>query len=157
MKELESEVKALSLQNLKIPAEQKIDANRLGPYILGKTIGQGTSGKVKLAMNSDTGLKVAVKIIQKGLSLKRGDNPNDVRKILEKEITIMKLIEHPSIMKIYDVYESSKELFLILEYVEGGELFDYLVKKGRMTEYEALFFFQQIVLGVEYCHRCFIW
>lgn len=72
----------------------------------------------------------------------------------------MKLIQHPNILQIYDVYEGSKELYLlyntrylVLEQVEGGELFDYLVKKGRLTENEALFFFQQIVCGVEYCHR----
>jgi serine/threonine protein kinase len=67
------------------------------------------------------------------------------------------LTKSPNILQIYDVYEASKELFLVLEQVEGGELFDYLVKKGRLTENEALYFFQQIIRGVEYCHRYMIW
>lgn len=65
----------------------------------------------------------------------------------------MKLIRHPNIMSLHDVYESETELYLILEYVEGGELFDYLVKRGRLPEREALIFFQQIINGLDYCHK----
>lgn len=78
-------------------------------------------------------------------------------KKLEREITIMKLIHHPNVLQLYDVYETNKELFLVLEMVEGGELFDYLVKKGRLNETEAVGFFQQIIMGVEFCHRHLIW
>lgn len=69
----------------------------------------------------------------------------------------MKLIRHPNVLQLYDVYETDRELFLILEYVEGGELFDYLVKKGRLSESEACGFFQQICYGVDFCHRYMIW
>ena len=65
----------------------------------------------------------------------------------------MKLIRHPNVMILHDVYESDADLYLILEYVEGGELFDYLVKRGRLPEKEALVFFQQIISGLDYCHR----
>ena len=60
-------------------------------------------------------------------------------------------------MQIYDVYEAPNELFLVLEHVEGGELFDYLVSKEKLEELEALKFFQQIVYAVDYCHSHFIW
>jgi serine/threonine protein kinase len=72
---------------------------------------------------------------------------------LEREVTIMKLISHPNVLQLYDVYDSPKNLFLVMEHVEGGELFDYLVKKGRLTESEAVGFFQQIIMGVDYCHH----
>jgi len=71
---------------------------------------------------------------------------------IEREIVIMKLIEHPNLLGLIDVYETSKELFLILEYVAGGELFDYLVSKGRLRPSEARSYFRQIIFGLHYCH-----
>ena len=72
---------------------------------------------------------------------------------IEREIVIMKLIEHPNIMRLYDVWETSTELYLILEYVEGGELFDYICENGRLSTSEALVYFQQIIAAVDYCHH----
>ncbi|CAO3574886.1 unnamed protein product [Mortierella alpina] len=65
----------------------------------------------------------------------------------------MKLIDHPHVIRLYNVYETEKELFLIMEYVSGGELFEYLVNKGRLDEAEALRFFQQIIVGLAFCHK----
>ncbi|KAG0226691.1 hypothetical protein BGW42_003458 [Actinomortierella wolfii] len=65
----------------------------------------------------------------------------------------MKLINHPHVIRLYDVYETEKELFLVMEYVSGGELFEYLVNKGRLEEAEALRFFQQIIVGLAFCHK----
>lgn len=65
----------------------------------------------------------------------------------------MKLIDHPNIIQLYDVWETSTELYLILEYVEGGELFDHLCAKGRLATEEALGYFQQIIHAIDYCHR----
>lgn len=72
---------------------------------------------------------------------------------IEREIVIMKLIDHPNIMRLYDVWETSTELYLILEYVEGGELFDYICENGRLSTSEALGYFQQIIAAVDYCHH----
>lgn len=72
---------------------------------------------------------------------------------IEREIVIMKLIEHPNVMRLYDVWETSTELYLILEYVEGGELFDYICENGRLSTSEALGYFQQIITAVDYCHH----
>ncbi|EGC32558.1 hypothetical protein DICPUDRAFT_49516 [Dictyostelium purpureum] len=120
----------------------------VGPFIIGKTLGQGTTGKVKLGFHKNTGFKVGIKIINKELLI----NKPSMRRKIEREIVLMKLIDHPNAMKMYEVYETSKYLFLILEYVEGGELFDYLVEKGGLESGEALYFFQQIIIGLEYCH-----
>ena len=72
---------------------------------------------------------------------------------IEREIVVMKLIDHPNVMRLYDVWETSAELFLVLEYVQGGELFEYLCEKGRLPITEALSYFQQIICAVDYCHR----
>jgi len=72
---------------------------------------------------------------------------------VEREIVVMKLIDHPNIMRLYDVWETSTSLYLILEYVQGGELFDYLCAKGRRPTSEVLGYFQQIICAVDYCHR----
>ncbi|EHB13460.1 BR serine/threonine-protein kinase 1 [Heterocephalus glaber] len=71
---------------------------------------------------------------------------------VEREIAILKLIEHPHVLKLHDVYENKKYLYLVLEHVSGGELFDYLVKKGRLTPKEARKFFRQIVSALDFCH-----
>lgn len=92
------------------------------------------------------GRKVAVKIIN------REKLSESVLQKVEREIAIMKLIEHPHVLGLYDVYENRKYLYLILEHVSGGELFDYLVKKGRLTPKEARRFFRQIISALDFCH-----
>lgn len=81
------------------------------------------------------------------------DVTEHVQLSVEREIVVMKLINHPNIMKLYDVWETSSDLYLILEYVQGGELFEYLCTKGRLPVEEALSYFQQIISAVDYCHR----
>jgi serine/threonine-protein kinase HSL1 (negative regulator of Swe1 kinase) len=72
---------------------------------------------------------------------------------VEREIVVMKLVDHPNVLKLYDVWETSSSIYLILEYVQGGELFDYLCSEGRRPVEEALDYFQQIICAVDYCHR----
>lgn len=142
---------SLSSSSRNINAQSK----RIGPYILGKTLGSGSTGIVKLGTHCETGKRVAIKIVPKEPNNQDKNKPqSDVahNKKLEREITIMQLIKHPNVMELYDVYETKKELYLVLEHVEGGELFDYLVKKGRLSEFEALRFFQQIIFGIDFCH-----
>ena len=90
-------------------------------------------GRVRLARHAKTGQYAAVKIVSKTALLNSrmslhslGDEADRILHSIEREIVIMKLIEHPNIMRLYDVWETSTELYLILEYVEGGELFEYL-------------------------------
>lgn len=81
------------------------------------------------------------------------DDPEHVLLSLEREIVVMKLIQHPNIIQLYDVWETSTELYMVLEYVENGELFDHLCSRGRLSTIEALGFFQQIIAAIDYCHR----
>uniref|UniRef100_A0A8D2ZP80 Serine/threonine-protein kinase BRSK2-like n=1 Tax=Scophthalmus maximus TaxID=52904 RepID=A0A8D2ZP80_SCOMX len=121
-------------------------ANYVGPYRLEKTLGKGQTGLVKLGIHCVTCQKVAVKIVN------REKLSESVLMKVEREIAILKLIEHPHVLKLHDVYENKKYLYLVLEHVSGGELFDYLVKKGRLTPKEARKFFRQIISALDFCH-----
>ncbi|XP_068169019.1 serine/threonine-protein kinase BRSK2 isoform X2 [Antennarius striatus] len=121
-------------------------ANYVGPYRLEKTLGKGQTGLVKLGVHCVTCQKVAIKIVN------REKLSESVLMKVEREIAILKLIEHPHVLKLHDVYENKKYLYLVLEHVSGGELFDYLVKKGRLTPKEARKFFRQIMSALDFCH-----
>ncbi|XP_025999820.1 serine/threonine-protein kinase BRSK2-like isoform X9 [Astatotilapia calliptera] len=121
-------------------------ANYVGPYRLEKTLGKGQTGLVKLGVHCVTNQKVAIKIVN------REKLSESVLMKVEREIAILKLIEHPHVLKLHDVYENKKYLYLVLEHVSGGELFDYLVKKGRLTPKEARKFFRQIISALDFCH-----
>ncbi|XP_031686423.1 serine/threonine-protein kinase BRSK2-like isoform X3 [Oncorhynchus kisutch] len=120
--------------------------NYVGPYRLEKTLGKGQTGLVKLGIHCVTCQKVAIKIVN------REKLSESVLMKVEREIAILKLIEHPHVLKLHDVYENKKYLYLVLEHVSGGELFDYLVKKGRLTPKEARKFFRQIISALDFCH-----
>ena len=115
---------------------------------MGKTLGIGSFGKVKVAEHILTGHKVAIKILNRK-KIKAIDMEEKVR----REIKILRLFMHPHIIRLYEVLETPHDIYVVMEYVKSGELFDYIVEKGRLGENEARHFFQQIVSGVEYCHR----
>ncbi|XP_072126079.1 MAP/microtubule affinity-regulating kinase 3a isoform X4 [Mobula birostris] len=119
----------------------------IGNYRLLKTIGKGNFAKVKLARHILTGREVAIKIIDKTQL-----NPTSLQKLF-REVRIMKCLNHPNIVKLFEVIETEKTLYLVMEYASGGEVFDYLVAHGRMKEKEARAKFRQIVSAVQYCHQ----
>mmetsp|Transcript_25481 Transcript_25481/g.64196 ORF Transcript_25481/g.64196 Transcript_25481/m.64196 type:complete len:365 (+) Transcript_25481:672-1766(+) len=119
----------------------------IGPYVLGGTLGVGTFGKVKLAEHSLTGEKVAIKIVNK-LKMETMNMHEKVR----REITILQLLHHPHVIRLYELLDTPSDLFMVMEYVPGGELFDHIVHKLRLRESEGRRFFQQIISGIEYCH-----
>lgn len=120
---------------------------QIGQFILGKNLGIGAFGKVKLATHAVTGHKVAVKILNKAKIKQLG-----MEEKVQREINILHLCTHPHIIRLYEVIDTPTDIFLVNEYVSGGELFDYIVSKGRLSADEARNFFHQIVSGVEYCH-----
>lgn len=122
-------------------------SQRLGQYQVVKTLGEGSFGKVKLAVHQVSGQKVALKIINRKKLVTR-----DMAGRIEREIQYLQLLRHPHIIKLYTVITTPNEIIMVLEYA-GGELFDYIVQNGRMKEDKARRFFQQIVCAVEYCHR----
>uniref|UniRef100_A0A8C1NUF6 non-specific serine/threonine protein kinase n=1 Tax=Cyprinus carpio TaxID=7962 RepID=A0A8C1NUF6_CYPCA len=112
----------------------------IGCYRLLKTIGKGNFAKVKLAKHILTDKEVRIAFTPQIKSLFR-------------EVRIMKLLNHPNIVKLFEVIETDKSLYLVMEYASGGEVFDYLVAHGRMKEKEARAKFRQIVSAVQYCHQ----
>jgi len=120
-------------------------------YRLGKTLGIGSFGKVKLAEHYKTTHKVAIKILNR-----RQIQQIDMNEKVSREIKILHLFMHPHIIRLYEVIETPNDIFVVMEYVQSGELFDYIVEKGRLHEEEARRFFQQIIGGVEYCHRSMV-
>lgn len=119
----------------------------VGKYELGRTIGEGTFAKVRFARNSETGESVAIKILDKEKVLK-----NKMVEQIKREIATMKLIKHPNVVRLYEVMGSKTKIFIVLEFVTGGELFDKIVNNGRMREGEARRYFQQLINAVDYCH-----
>jgi carbon catabolite-derepressing protein kinase len=126
----------------KVKAEQ-----RVGQYNIIRTLGEGSFGKVKLAVHRGTGQQVALKIIARKKLISR-----DMVGRVEREIEYLQLLRHPHIIKLYTVIKTPTEIIMVLEYA-GGELFDYIVSHGRMQEDKARRFFQQMICAVEYCHR----
>lgn len=128
-----------------IPPSVQKPAN-VGKYRLLRTIGKGNFAKVKLALHIATDTEVAIKIINKtamsGALLKR----------LKREISIMKLTNHPNIVKLLEIIENEDVLCLVMEYASGGEIFDYLVANGKMREKEARAKFRQLLSAIQYCH-----
>ncbi|XP_018909205.1 maternal embryonic leucine zipper kinase [Bemisia tabaci] len=114
-------------------------------YILEKTIGTGGFGKVKLATHILTGEKVAIKIMEKACL---GD---DLPRI-EQEIKALKQFSHHHICQLYQVIETETHYFMVIEYCSGGELFDHIVEKNRLSEMESRSFFRQILSAVAYLH-----
>ncbi|KAL4772634.1 hypothetical protein BDW60DRAFT_222249 [Aspergillus nidulans var. acristatus] len=141
----------------------------VGPWQLGRTLGSGATGRVRLAKHAVTGQTAAVKIVSKKCAaISQSDSIAAMDKSagtfvgaggrqmpsgIEREVVIMKLIEHPNVISLYDVWENRGELYLVLEYVEGGELFDYVSNHGPLPEEEAVRLFRQIIAGLGYCHR----
>ncbi|XP_036077461.1 serine/threonine-protein kinase MARK2-like [Rousettus aegyptiacus] len=115
---------------------------RIGRYRLLNTIGEGSFAKVRLAQHLLTGTDVAVKVINRHGAYRPF-----------REVNSMKSLNHPNIVKLFEVIDTENTLFLIMELVDGGDLFSYLVNCGRMMEHQAQGIFRQLISAVHYCHQ----
>lgn len=126
---------------------RKVRHNLKHRFELVRTLGQGTYGKVKLAVEKATGLEYAIKTIKK----QKIDNEQDLTRI-RREIEIMATLSHPHITSVYEVFENAEKIILVMEFASGGELYDYINDKQGLYEEEARKFFRQIVSAVHYLH-----
>ncbi|CAM4733984.1 unnamed protein product [Leuciscus chuanchicus] len=117
-------------------------------YELLETLGRGTYGKVKKAIERHSGREVAIKSIKKE---KIKDEQDMVH--IRREIEIMSSLRHPHIISIYEVFENKDKIVIVMEYASKGELYDYISERRRLTERETRHFFRQIVSAVHYCHK----
>ncbi|KAJ9460454.1 CBL-interacting serine/threonine-protein kinase 23 [Diplonema papillatum] len=122
---------------------------QVGKWKLGKEVlGSGSFGEVKLARHFDTGQIAAAKCCAKQ-TLAKGQG----RTLLQREIATMKELNHPSILKLFEVLETSRHFYLVLELASGGELFDLIQENKRFGDKTARKYFHQLILGVRYCHE----
>ena len=131
----------LSLFFQKLMKTQK----KIGNYIIEKTLGAGATGKVKLACSIQTEQHVAIKIIKKSIFK---NQPSLHQKIL-REIALMRLIDHPSILGLIEVIESENCIYLVEQYASKGSLFDMI---QSLSVPQAFNYFRQIIYGLEYLH-----
>ncbi|XP_044499768.1 CBL-interacting serine/threonine-protein kinase 1-like [Mangifera indica] len=127
--------------------EEDSNTTKLGMQ-LGRTLGEGNFGKVKFAKKLDSGQPFAVKILKKNkiIDLKITDQ-------IKREIATLKLLKHPNVVRLHEVLASKSKIYMVLEYVTGGELFDRIASKGKLPEAEGRKIFQQLIDGVSYCHN----
>ncbi|EAA34556.3 Pkinase-domain-containing protein [Neurospora crassa] len=149
----------------------RLQKTHIGPWQLGKTLGKGASARVRLARHRTTHQLVAIKIVAKSTAhvtqatsmanLDRVDyrkpsiSTDGVRRMplaIEREVAILKLIQHPNIIKLHDIWENRQDIYLVTEYVEKGDLFDFINWNGSLNEEEAIFYYRQIMSALEYCH-----
>lgn len=116
-------------------------------YKLGKQIGNGAFGKVSLAQNRLTGHKVAIKIIDKSFI-----KDERTRRKIFQEVFIMKKLNHRNIIRLLEVFESNKNVMIVLEYAGGGDLLQIIKARGRLTEDECRGIFYQVIEAVKACH-----
>ncbi|KAH0596785.1 hypothetical protein MHUMG1_05093 [Metarhizium humberi] len=142
----------------------------IGPWQLGRTLGKGSSARVRLCRHNITNQLAAVKIVNRTMAylvqdssmaaLSKWDNslPDQINgemrvpMAIEREVAILKLIEHPNIMKLYDIWENRSEIYLILEYIDQGDLFTFINSRGRLPEDLSIHFFRQMMSAISYCH-----
>ena len=120
----------------------------LSDYNIKGIIGKGTFSVVKLGEHKKTKEKVAIKIMQKNKILSKDDL---IR--IEREIEILKRLDHPNVIKIHKIYDDEKKFYIIMEFCENGELFNRIVEKKYLTEDEAALFYYQLINGLEYIHK----
>jgi BR serine/threonine kinase len=130
------------------PFQMDAGNRSIGRYSVSRTLGQGTSSKVRLGYHQETGQPVAIKIIQKSVWAQHPDLEAKV----QREIALMRLVSHPHILRLREVLESRHHLYVVLDYAEQGELYDFLLSQRALSESVSLEFFRQIVLAVEYLH-----
>ena len=117
-------------------------------YKYGRLIGQGAFGKVNLGLNILTGRVVAVKSFNK----KNLNSSKDNKEKIIYETNLMKNLNHPSIVKVLEMFEDDKYMLIIMEYLNGGNLYSFVKKRRKLREKTAKFLFWQIIQGIKYLH-----
>ena len=126
----------------------KLDSKKIiDEYLIKDTIGKGTFSTVKLGEHIKTKQKVAIKILNKDKIKAQEDS---IR--IKREIKILSMMDHPNIIKTYKITENAKNYYIIMEYCNGGELFNYIVEKEKLEQDEASMFFYQLINALEYIH-----
>eukprot|EP00906_Rhabdomonas_costata_P025950 RCo037038 len=122
-------------------------SSRVGDYMIGEPIGKGNFSVVCSGAHVSTGQRCAIKIVTVASEMEDG-----VDAYIRREIAIMRKLDHPHVVKLFQVYRSPHHVYLVMELVTGGALFDVIVRNKLLPEGQARSYFQQLLLGVYYCH-----
>eukprot|EP00347_Sterkiella_histriomuscorum_P000514 403375554 len=125
---------------------EHINENIRDQYQISKVLGTGAYGEVRLCTHRKTGARRAVKIINKSYL-----DEEESKRFLE-ELEILKKLDHPNIVKLYEIYQDAKRYFAVMEYCSGGELFDQIIQRPYYSERDAAIIMKQLLSGVSYCH-----
>ncbi|KAK0729778.1 hypothetical protein B0H67DRAFT_547866 [Lasiosphaeris hirsuta] len=158
------------LSNRSASGKPRIEVH-IGPWELGRTLGQGSSARVRLGRHRVTAHPVAVKIVTKATAhltqsgslakLHRADSrkpmtgDDGVRRMplaIEREVAILRLLRHPNIIELMDIWENQSDIYIVTDYIEKGDMFNFINKIGRLREEEAMYYFRQMMSALEYCH-----
>ncbi|KAF7329140.1 Non-specific serine/threonine protein kinase [Mycena kentingensis (nom. inval.)] len=131
--------------------EPKRTNRLLGPYTLSKTLGAGSMGRVKLATHNTTGEKLAVKILPRTTNSTPKDASKEIRTMREAALSM--LLHHPYICGMREMIVHQHHYYMVFEYVNGGQMLDYIISHGRLRERVARKFARQIASALDYCHR----
>ncbi len=126
---------------------ETIKYKKIGNYILSNTIGIGTFSKVKLGIHFPTQQKVAIKILDK----EKIKDENDIERI-SREIHILKVLKHDNIIQLYENISSERHIYIIMEFINGKNLFHYIYTYKRINENKASYYFRQLISALEYLH-----
>jgi calcium-dependent protein kinase len=125
----------------------KGDGTLRDTYKIGKVLGEGAFGEVRLCTHRESGEKRAVKV------LKKVDMEQEEIDAMLNEINILKGVDHPNIVKIYEYFEDAKRFYIVTQHIEGGELFDSIIKFGTFSEHDAAVLTRQMLSVISYCHN----
>ncbi len=135
--------------SLNIPSFGDIkDIQKVGNYYLGEEIGSGAFGKVILGTHILTGEETAIKILDKKIL---NHSPEDLE-LVKKEISLLKLVKHKNIVQLYEIVQTPEYIFIVMEYCEGKGMMNYILSKKRLSELEALKYFQELINALFYLH-----
>ncbi len=135
--------------NLKISSTKFVTQNQgnlRDYYRIGKMLGSGAFGEVRMCVHRETGAQRAVKVLRKS------HMDEDEKRMLFNEINILKELDHPNIVKMYEFFEDEKRYYIVTEICKGGELFDEIIARGKFTERDAAILMKQVFSCVNYCH-----
>lgn len=115
-------------------------------YRIGKVLGSGAFGEVRLCLHKESGVQRAVKVLRKKLlDAKEMD-------MLKNEISILKEMDHPNIVKMYEFLEDEKRIYIVTEICKGGELFDEILNRSKFNEQDAAIVMKRLLSAINYCH-----
>lgn len=148
-----TEAAAATTDQLAAPAVSIISTDFSKDYAMKREIGSGYTAKCYICQEKQTSKFYACKVVdKKKLRMKSGKNPKLFKRLVA-EIEICKAVRHPNIVQVYKVYENSIKVFIVMELMSGGELFDHIIDRGRLDEAEAIAIVRKLCDAINYLHE----